>query len=168
MTDGSLLTVFVLPVKELAGVSPVVADLMRKNLTGSFVSFLFSPQHFFGNCRARVRRPKRSALLWDSPGAPVRSAVSHPGVRFRSQQVLRLLPQEETDPAFSASSGFQLSPRRVFCHYLLAMSTMNQRPSVLRFGNDGFHVPLSCQCLPESCSSALCTLCRCFPTENLT
>lgn len=38
MTDGSLLTVFVLPVKELAGVSPVVADLMRKNLTGSCVS----------------------------------------------------------------------------------------------------------------------------------
>lgn len=43
MTDGSLLTVFVLPVKELAGVSPVVADLMRKNLTGSCVSFLSPP-----------------------------------------------------------------------------------------------------------------------------
>lgn len=39
MTDGSLLTVFVLPVKELAGVSPVVADLIRQHLTHSRVWF---------------------------------------------------------------------------------------------------------------------------------
>lgn len=37
MTDGSLLTVFVLPVKELAGASPVVADLNRQHLTHSHV-----------------------------------------------------------------------------------------------------------------------------------
>lgn len=39
MTDGSLLTVFVLPVKELEGVSPVKADLVRTKLFLLFNSF---------------------------------------------------------------------------------------------------------------------------------
>lgn len=88
MTDGSLLTVFVLPVKELAGVSPVVADLMRKNLTGSCVSFLFSPLTFlwklqgqsastetasfalgFSRCACtKCRIPSRRAF-WESTGS---------------------------------------------------------------------------------------------------
>lgn len=42
MTDGSLLTVFVLPVQELEGVSPVKADIVRTKLTDSLVSLLFS------------------------------------------------------------------------------------------------------------------------------
>lgn len=42
MTDGNLLTVFVLPVKELEGVSPVKDDLVQIKLTVSLVSFLFS------------------------------------------------------------------------------------------------------------------------------
>lgn len=85
----------------------------------------FTPffQHVVESCRAGVHRPTRSAVLWNSQSAPVQSAVSHSGVRFRNQPVLRLLPQEKTDPAFSASSGFQLY--HAIRLYSLAMSSVN-------------------------------------------
>lgn len=123
-------------------------------------------QHVFNSCRAGQHRPTRSALLGNPQSAPVPSAVSHSGVRLGSQQVLRLLPQEKTHPAISASSGVDLYP--TIYHYSLAMPSVNWRTSVWNLGMiDGREAFLlhpcccfsySCCCPEVNCSSALHTL----------